>query len=191
MSVESSRFLDPSTAKALKSQYNTPIYVYDEKTLVEQANKALQFPNEFGLTVRYAMKASPNAAIIKLFNALGINFDASSGYEVRRAIKAGVRPENISLSSQELPADFEELIGLGIHFNACSLRQLDTFGQHFPNSKCGVRFNPGRGSGGTGKTVPSSSSPPSSFAPNSSQFLFRMWEDQRLHSAFGMSRRTR
>lgn len=31
-----------------------------------QANAALAFPNAFGLTVNYAMKASPNAAILKV-----------------------------------------------------------------------------------------------------------------------------
>eukprot|EP01039_Chlorochromonas_danica_P006422 gene6422-7081_t len=149
---ETSRFLDVEKAKTIKELFGTPVYVYDENTLIAQAQKALSFPNEFGLTVRYAMKASPNSAIIKLFNKMGIHFDASSGYEVRRAIMAGVSPGHISLSSQELPADFKELIELGIRFNACSLKQLEAFGQLFPNSKCGVRFNPGKGSGGTGKT---------------------------------------
>jgi diaminopimelate decarboxylase len=150
--AETSRFLDVEKAKTLKKMYSTPIYVYDENTLVQQATKALNFPNQYGLTVRFAMKACPNAAVLKLFNGMGINFDASSGFEVRRAIKAGVKPQCISLSSQELPEDFKELIDMGIEFNACSLQQLEMFGRLFPNSKCGVRFNPGKGSGGTGKT---------------------------------------
>ncbi|RYH17843.1 hypothetical protein EON65_28050 [archaeon] len=151
--IETSRFLDVNKAKAIKAQFGTPVYVYDEKTLVSQATKALQFPNEYGVTVRYAMKACPNAAILQLFNSMGVHFDASSGYEVRRAIQAGVSPTRISLSSQELPEDFQDLINLGIQFNACSLKQLETFGKLFPNSQCGVRFNPGKGSGGNEKTV--------------------------------------
>lgn len=153
--VETARFLDFSTATKIKQQYNTPVYVYDEKSLISQAQKALQFPNLYGLTVRYAMKASPNAAILKLFNSLGVNFDASSGFEVLRAIKAGVKPQQISLSSQELPQDFQQLIELGIEFNACSLKQLEEFGKKNVGGSCGVRFNPGKGSGGTGKTVSS------------------------------------
>ena len=39
-----------------------------------------------------------------------------------------------------------------MEFNACSLNQLETFGKLFPGGKCGVRFNPGTGSGGNGKT---------------------------------------
>jgi diaminopimelate decarboxylase len=151
--IEKSRFLNKELALNIKANYGTPVYVYDEATLVHQAQQALQFPNLFGLTVRYAMKASPNAAILRLFKRLGLNFDASSGYEVRRAILAGIEPREISLSSQELPHDFQELIQLGIEFNACSLTQLETFGKLFPGGSCGVRFNPGKGSGGTGKTV--------------------------------------
>ena len=52
-----------------------------------QASKALSFPHVYGLTVRFAMKACPNAAILKIFKKMGINFDASSGYEVLRAVR--------------------------------------------------------------------------------------------------------
>lgn len=41
---------------------------------------------------------------------------------------------------------------MGVEFNACSLHQLKSFGELFPGGKCGIRFNPGKGSGGTGKT---------------------------------------
>ena len=36
--------------------------------------------------------------------------------------------------------------------NACSLSQLEAFGEAFPGGEIGLRFNPGLGSGGTGKT---------------------------------------
>ena len=42
------------------------MYVYDEKTLKSQALAALNFPNPYGLTVRFAMKACPNAAILQV-----------------------------------------------------------------------------------------------------------------------------
>ena len=41
---------------------------------------------------------------------------------------------------------------VGMHLNACSLHQLQTFGSHFPGAEVGIRFNPGLGSGSTGKT---------------------------------------
>lgn len=151
-SVESSSFVNFPLAKKIRDAFGSPIYVYDEKTLISQANKALEFPNAYGITVRFAMKACPNAAVLKIFRNLGLQFDASSGYEVERAMKCGILPMTISLSSQELPVNFKELIDAGIEFNACSLHQLETFGKLFPGKSCGIRFNPGKGSGGTGKT---------------------------------------
>lgn len=107
----------------------------------------------------------------QLFDGMGLHFDASSGFEVRRAMAAGVAAHKaraarlspfsrfahcersqIDLSSQELPDFFPELIRAGVGFNACSLSQLERFGSAFPGASCGVRFNPGLGSGGTGKT---------------------------------------
>jgi diaminopimelate decarboxylase len=52
---------------------------------------------------------------------MGIHIDASSGFEVHRALAAGIPANHISLSSQELPNDFKELIELGVKINACSV----------------------------------------------------------------------
>lgn len=145
-------FISSEKANELAEKFGTPIYVYDEKTLRGNAAACLAFPNAFGLTVRFAMKACPTAAVLRLFLSLGLHFDASSVHEVRRAMLAGVPAEKISLSTQELPEDFADVIRLGIKFNACSLNQLERYGNAFPGTKVGARFNPGMGSGGTGKT---------------------------------------
>jgi diaminopimelate decarboxylase len=145
--VEQHPYLKPAQANQVASAHGTPCFVYDEATLIAQAQAMLAFPNAFGLTVRFAMKACPNSAILRLFAKQGLYFDASSGWEVRRAIKAGVPPEKISLSSQELPEDFAELLKLGVQVNACSLNQLERIGKELPGHSIGVRFNPGRESG--------------------------------------------
>ena len=150
--MESDIHLNPDEARNIREQWGTPVYVYDLKKFYTQAQAALSFPNAFGLTVRYAMKASSNAAILQAFDKMGLHFDASSGYEVERAISAGIAPEKISLSTQEMPGNFYELFEKGIQFNACSLSQLERFGKQFPGQEAGIRFNPGLGSGGTTKT---------------------------------------
>jgi len=152
--MEKLNFLTPSQAETLRQTVGTPAYVYDERTLKAQAAKALAFPNVSGLTVRYAMKASSNAAILRIFDDCGLHFDTSSGWECDRAIKAGIAPNKLSLSTQEMPANapFVRLYKSGIRFNACSLSQLETFGTWLPGSELGIRFNPGLGSGGTSKT---------------------------------------
>lgn len=150
--MQTPKFLKKSVAEKIAKKFGTPCYVYDEASLEKQAKSALKFPNAFGLTVRYAMKAASNRNILRLFDKLGLQIDASSGFEVERAIAAGIAPEKISLSSQQLPTNLKKLLSLGVKFNACSLHQLDEFGKLFPKKEVGVRINPGLGSGGTKRT---------------------------------------
>ena len=149
---ETLRFLTPDLCFEIADKVGSPCYAYDLNTLKKYANEALAFPNAYGITVRYAMKSSPNAAILKLFDKMGLHFDCSSVYEIRRAIAAGVAPEKCSLSSQELTDGFEELVALGAKINCCSLLQVEKFAAKCPGKEMGLRFNPGVGSGGTGKT---------------------------------------
>jgi diaminopimelate decarboxylase len=152
MESSTSAFLDRSAVERIVALTGTPVYVYDERSLRRQAAAVLAFPNAFGLTARYAMKACSNGAILRLFHRLGLHIDASSGFEVERAIRAGFAPAQISLSTQELPENFADLVRRGVTVNACSLSQLDRFGAAFPGGKVGLRINPGLGSGGTTKT---------------------------------------
>ena len=88
--LERLNFLSPQQATQLTSQFGSPVFVYDESTLIERGKQAMAFPAAFGLTVRYAMKANPLAAILRTFSNLGIHIDASSSYEAHRAIRAGI-----------------------------------------------------------------------------------------------------
>ena len=80
MNIEKTLFLNWQTADEIAKKFSTPCYVYDEAALEEQAKKALSFPNAFGITVRYAMKAASNKEILRLFSSLGLHIDASSAY---------------------------------------------------------------------------------------------------------------
>ncbi|MFM1920832.1 MAG: hypothetical protein RLZZ303_2466 [Candidatus Hydrogenedentota bacterium] len=145
-------FLSRATALMIAETYGTPVFVYDEATLLKRAGEVLAFPNAFGLTARYAMKALPTAAIIRLLTDAGLHIDASSGYEVERAMRAGVPAERIQLTAQEMPENLAYLLEQGIRFCACSLRQLESYGQLRPGSEAIVRINPGIGSGHVQRT---------------------------------------
>ena len=152
MATEQLKFLTPDQAREVRAEFGTPVFVYDEASLKQNAADALAFPSSFGMVARYAMKANPNASILRIFDAAGMHIDASSEYEVRRAIHAGIAGEKISLSSQEVPSDIAALMALGIEYNATSLHQLENVGTHCPGAEIGLRINPGVGSGGTTKT---------------------------------------
>ena len=149
---ESLRFLSPHDVRTVASKFGTPVFVMDEATLQQRIQETLAFPAPFGLTVRYAMKANPTRAIVKLLTESGLHIDASSGAEVHRAIAAGVPPAHISLSAQELPEDLGGLLAQGVLINATSLQQIRTVGELRPGTDIGLRFNPGLGSGGTNRT---------------------------------------
>jgi diaminopimelate decarboxylase len=150
--MESLAFLSEEEVRTVREQFGTPVFVYDEAMLEQRAREMLRFPNAFGLTVRYAMKALPNAAILRIFERLGLEIDASSGYEAERALRAGVPPARIQITAQEMPHNLVGLVRRGVRFNACSLRQLRAYGEQFPNTEVSVRINPGLGSGHSNRT---------------------------------------
>lgn len=141
------RFVTADLAKRVQETVGTPAYVYCYDSLVSQAKAALQFPNAFGLTVRYAMKANSNSTVLEVLRQNGIQIDASSGFECIRAMASGYAPSAITLSSQELQPSWLDLFSKGVGFNACSLKQIQMFGETFPGGSLGIRFNPGLGSG--------------------------------------------
>ena len=145
-------FLSPDQALALRAAFGSPLFAYDRPTLEARAAEALAFPNAYGLTVRYAMKALPTAAILRVFHDAGLCIDASSGYEAERALRAGIPPEHIQVTAQEMPHNLRELYDAGVWFTATSLRQLELFGKVFPGHELGVRINPGMGSGHSNRT---------------------------------------
>ena len=161
MSERPETFLTVEQAAEVRERFGTPCYVYDRRTLESVARAALRFPAPFGYTLRYAMKANPSIGILSLFRALGLHVDASSDYEVERAIRAGFRPEQIQLTSQMPSRRLEEHLKRGVLVNACSLHQLESFGKVAPGGSVCVRLNPGLGSGGTNRT--NTGGPASSF----------------------------
>jgi diaminopimelate decarboxylase len=145
-------FLTEDIVRSIHRDFGTPVFVYDRKSLEQQARTVLAFPNAFGLTVRYAMKACPTAAVLKVLTAAGLHIDASSGYEAARAIRAGIAPERIQITAQQVPDNLKALVEQGILFNACSIAQVHAFGQVFPGRSLSIRVNPGLGSGHTNRT---------------------------------------
>lgn len=150
--LERLRFLSPEEVRKIAEQWGTPVFVYDEATLRRQAQKALAFQAPFGLTVRYAMKANSNSHVLGVLKDMGIAIDASSGFEAERAMRAGIAPEKVLLTAQELPKNLPALVERGVRFDACSLYQLEMYGQQFPKTNVSIRLNPGLGSGHSNKT---------------------------------------
>ncbi|MDQ1257398.1 MAG: diaminopimelate decarboxylase [Candidatus Hydrogenedentes bacterium] len=150
--MERLRFLTEDQVRTAQREYGTPVYVYDQATLESQARLAVTFPNAFGLTARFAMKALPSAAVIRVLTGAGLHIDASSGFEAARAMKAGVPAAHIQITAQQMPSNLADLLNQGVLFTACSLHQLATYGKLRPGGEACVRINPGLGSGHSNRT---------------------------------------
>jgi diaminopimelate decarboxylase len=161
--VEQLKFLSEDDVRTVAEQFGTPVFVYDEATIEQSSRTMSTLPNAHGLTVRYSLKACPSQAIIRLFARQGFSFDASSVWEARRAVIAGVDPSKISMTAQEavFDANLRELIDAGLQFDAGSLHQLEEYGRNYPGGEVAIRINPGFGSGLVGRL--NSGGPQSSF----------------------------
>jgi diaminopimelate decarboxylase len=154
-------FLTPAVAAQVRERFGTPCYVYDRAALEAAARAALAFPAPFGFTLRYAMKANPSRGILGVFRELGLHIDASSDFEVERALRAGFQPAEIQLTSQMPSRWLGEHVRRGVLFNACSIHQLHSYGKIAPGTEVSVRMNPGLGTGSTKRT--NTGGPASSF----------------------------
>ena len=129
--------LTAKIAALVRERFGTPCYVYDRAALEAAARQALAVPAPYGLTLRYAMKANPSQGILALFRDLGLHVDASSDFEVERALRAGFPPERVQLTSQMPSRRLAEHVRRGVLFNACSLHQLEEFGRVAPGGQIG------------------------------------------------------
>jgi diaminopimelate decarboxylase len=154
-------FLTPEQAAEARERFGTPSYIYSRPLLEAAAHQALAIPAPYGFTLRYAMKANPSLGVLSVFRDLGLHIDASSDFEVERAMRAGFAPEQIQLTSQMPSRRLAEFVKRGVLYNACSLYQLEQFGKAASGGSVSVRINPGLGSGSTKRT--NTGGPASSF----------------------------
>ncbi len=141
--------------KEIISKFPTPIYVYDEKGIL---NTAKQLNDMYswspGYKNFYASKALPNPYIHKLLREkAGMGIDVSSMAELILAEKAGFTGEEIIFSSNDTPADeFQKATELGAIINFDDINFIDYYEKNvgpLPELVC-FRYNPGnlRTSGG-------------------------------------------
>src|SRR6056297_3530713 len=101
----------------IAQEVGTPVYVYSRATLERHARvfrEALDdVPDKL---IAFAVKANPNLAVLKVLQRQGYGADVVSVGEMRRALAAGMAPENVVFSGvgktrAELIAALEAGIG--------------------------------------------------------------------------------
>ncbi|MDX1766056.1 MAG: hypothetical protein R3313_03845 [Candidatus Saccharimonadales bacterium] len=147
--MEELNFLTETEVRRIAEEFGTPTYVYSRSELMGAVDEVLSAFKivPYGLNVRFAMKANSHPEVLKLFDEQNIEIDASSEFEAQAAIDAGIDPQKILLTAQQLPRDIKWIGDSGVHFTATSLHQLRRYGEAYPNSKVSIRLNTGLGSG--------------------------------------------
>ncbi len=92
-------------ALEIKKTYPTPFHIYDEKGIEDNAKELLAaFSWCKGYKEHFAVKATPNPAIMKLLHSLGCGMDCSSMTELMLCEKCGITGDDIMFTSNETPA---------------------------------------------------------------------------------------
>ena len=141
--------------REISEEFGTPVYAYSMTAL----RQSIEEIRQLSPVTRYAMKACSNTRILKEMLDCGIKIDAVSVYEVRRAIKAGFKPEDICFTSDIFSNvdDVHFCLENKIFTNCGTLGMLEEYGCAFESAgrwspKVSIRINPGEGAGHSKKT---------------------------------------
>lgn len=120
-----------ASAEALAREFKTPLYLYSRERIEVAYDAYARAFASVPHRVCYALKANSSVELLKILAARGAGADIVSGGELRQALRAGFRPEDIVFSGVG-KTDDELLLGLetGIgEFNVESeseMRRLST-----------------------------------------------------------------
>lgn len=145
MKLEKNKYtLGGADVKSLAEKFGTPLYVYDENTMVDQYKQLTMAFKGVNLKVKYACKALSNQAILKMFRKIGSGLDAVSIQEVQLGLKAGYTPEEILFTPNGV--SFEEIkmgVEAGVVINIDNIAILEHFGHEYGEKvPCCIRLNP-------------------------------------------------
>ena len=139
-------FVTKAQVDEMIKKYPTPFHLYDEKGIRENARKLYQaFSWNKGFKEFFAVKATPNPTILRIFKEEGCGTDCSSLTELMMSDKLGFTGDEIMFSSNDTPA--EEFIlakKLGATINLDDFTHIDFLEKTagIPEKIC-CRYNPG------------------------------------------------
>jgi diaminopimelate decarboxylase len=124
--------------------FGTPFHIFDERGIIETGeNLKNDFRDIPGFQEFFAVKALPNAAILKIMRQLGFGLDCSSPSELILARRNGFRGEDIMFSSNNTSVELFKLALAdgGCILNIDDISMIDNVPE-FPDLIC-FRYNPG------------------------------------------------
>jgi len=113
--------------ESLAQQAGTPLYVYSQKTLVENIRRLETAMAPLNPHLCYAVKANASLGILSLMAQIGIGFDVVSIGELKKAKHAGGKTEQCVFAGVgKTEEEINAALGLGIYaFNVESIPELE------------------------------------------------------------------
>lgn len=140
-------FVTKEQVEEIVKTWPTPFHIYDEKGIRENAARVKQaFAWNPGFKEYFAVKATPNPFLMKIFKEYGFGCDCSSQTELMLCDAVGIRGEDIMFSSNDTPAEEYALAAkLGAIINLDDITHIE-FVEHIlgklPDTMS-CRYNPG------------------------------------------------
>ena len=139
-------FVTKEQLETITKEYPTPFHLYDEKGIRENARKLKQaFAWNPGFKEYFAVKATPNPAILRILKEEGCGTDCSSMTELMMSERIGFAGDEIMFSSNDTPAEeFIKARELDATINLDDITHIDFLKESagIPK-KISCRFNPG------------------------------------------------
>ncbi len=145
--MEKKTFVTKGQLEEIIKTYPTPFHLYDEKGIRENAARLKKaFSWNKGFKEYFAVKATPNPAILKILRECGCGTDCSSATELMMSDATGFSGHEIMFSSNDTPSgEFKLADDLGAIINLDDITHIAFVEQelgHIPHT-ISCRYNPG------------------------------------------------
>ncbi len=145
--MEKKPFVTLEQLEKITKDFPTPFHLYDEKGIIENAKRVQEaFSWNPGFKEYFAVKATPNPAILKILKDCGFGTDCSSATELMMSEAVGFSGHDIMFSSNDTPPEeFKMADDMGAIINLDDFTHIECVEQvlgHIPET-ISCRFNPG------------------------------------------------
>ncbi len=145
--MEKKPFITKEQVEEIVKEYPTPFHIYDEKGIRENMEKVnAAFSWNPGFKEYFAVKATPNPAILMILKEYGCGVDCSSATELMLSDACGFSGHDIMFSSNDTPPEeFKLCNDLGGIINLDDITLIDCMEEaigYVPETIC-CRYNPG------------------------------------------------
>src|SRR5690554_799294 len=95
---DNSLYCEETPVKEIINKTGTPVYIYSKKFFEDRYKEFSEAFKEVNHRIFYSVKANFNINVVKVFYNLGSGIDVNSEGEFYRALKAGVKPEDMLMT---------------------------------------------------------------------------------------------